>query len=66
MVHALTVWRCYLEGTQFTVITDRCPNTYLQTQQNLSRTIGAMVRIPPTVQFQMGLLKRVRLTLQTL
>jgi len=37
VVHCLTVWRCYLEGPQFTVITDHCPNTYLQTQPNLSR-----------------------------
>jgi hypothetical protein len=37
VVHALNVWRCYLEGPQFTVVTDHCPNTFLQTQQNLSR-----------------------------
>jgi hypothetical protein len=37
MVHALRVWRCYLEGNSFQLITDHCPNTYLQTQQILSR-----------------------------
>jgi hypothetical protein len=37
VVHCLTVSRCYLEGPRFTVITDHCPNTYLQTQANLSR-----------------------------
>jgi hypothetical protein len=34
---ALHKWRCYLEGTPFTLITDHCPNTFFKTQQNLSR-----------------------------
>jgi len=37
VVHALKVWRCYLEGVPFTVVTDHNPNTYFQTQRNLSR-----------------------------
>ena len=37
VIHALRVWRCYLEGVRFTVITDHCPNTFFQTQPNLSR-----------------------------
>ena len=37
VVHALRVWRCYLEGRQFTVVTDHKPITFLQTQQTLSR-----------------------------
>jgi hypothetical protein len=37
VVHALRVWRCYLEGAQFTVITDHNPLIYLKTQKNLSR-----------------------------
>jgi hypothetical protein len=37
VVHALKVWRCYLEGVKFTVITDHCPNTFLATQPLLSR-----------------------------
>jgi Reverse transcriptase (RNA-dependent DNA polymerase)/RNase H-like domain found in reverse transcriptase/Integrase zinc binding domain/Chromo (CHRromatin Organisation MOdifier) domain/Retroviral aspartyl protease/Integrase core domain/Retrotransposon gag protein/Zinc knuckle len=37
VVHALTLWRCYLEGVHFRVITDHNPNTFLPTMQNLSR-----------------------------
>jgi hypothetical protein len=37
VVHALRVWRCYLEGAKFTVYTDHVSNTYFQTQPNLSR-----------------------------
>jgi hypothetical protein len=37
VVHALRVWRCYLESAEFTVYTDHMSNTYFQTQPNLSR-----------------------------
>jgi hypothetical protein len=37
MVHALKTWRCYLEGSDFTVVTDHCPNTFFDTQVNLSK-----------------------------
>jgi hypothetical protein len=37
VVHALRVWRCYLEGAEFIVYTDHVSNTYFQTQPNLSR-----------------------------
>jgi hypothetical protein len=37
VVHALRVWRCYLEGAQFTVYTDHVSNIYFQTQPKLSR-----------------------------
>jgi hypothetical protein len=36
-VRALRVWRCYLEGAEFTVYTDHVSNTCFQTQPNLSR-----------------------------
>ena len=39
-VHAMKVWRCYLERLSkdmLTLVTDHCPNTHLQDQQNLSR-----------------------------
>ena len=37
VIHALRVWRCYLEGAEFTVYTDHVSNTFFQTQPNLSR-----------------------------
>jgi hypothetical protein len=37
VVHALTVWRCYLEGVSFRVMTDHAPNTFLPTKAQLSR-----------------------------
>jgi hypothetical protein len=36
VVHALRVWRCYLEGVPFVVTTDHSPNTTFQTKQALS------------------------------
>jgi hypothetical protein len=36
VVHALRVWRCYLEGAKFTVYA-HMSNTYFQTQPNLSQ-----------------------------
>jgi hypothetical protein len=37
VVHALRVWRCYLEGVDCPVYTDHVSNTFFQTQPNLSR-----------------------------
>ncbi len=37
VVHALNIWRCYLEGSDFTVVTDHNPLVHLPTQPNLSR-----------------------------
>ena len=38
VIHALKVWRCYLEsGQEVTLVTDHHPNTYMQNQTNLSR-----------------------------
>ena len=34
---ALTVWRCYLEGSKCTLVTDHNPLVHLQEQPNLSR-----------------------------
>ena len=30
VIHCLKVWRCYLEGTLFTLVTDHQPNTHLR------------------------------------
>ena len=34
VIHALTVWRCYLEGAPhtFTLVTDHAPNTFFQSK----------------------------------
>jgi len=37
VIHALKAWRCYLEGVQFTIVTDHNPLTHLKTQPHLSR-----------------------------
>jgi hypothetical protein len=37
VIHALKTWQCYLEGIDFTVVTDLRPNTFFDTQVNLSR-----------------------------
>ncbi len=31
IMHALEVWRCYLEGSQFTIVTDHNPLVHLNT-----------------------------------
>jgi transposase InsO family protein len=37
LIHALKEWRCYVEGTPVTLITDHHPLTHLKTQPDLSR-----------------------------
>ena len=37
LIHALKVWRCYLEGSDFTVYVDHNPLTYLLDKPNLNR-----------------------------
>jgi hypothetical protein len=41
VIHAFKTWRCYLKGSDFTIVTDHCPNTFFDTQVNLS---GRQVR----------------------
>eukprot|EP00798_Chlamydomonas_sp_ICE-L_P030045 gene30045-biopygen15901 len=40
IVHALTEWRCYLEGSRMTLVTDHNPFTYFDTKSVLSRRMG--------------------------
>ena len=37
VIHAVTVWRCYLEGVPCVIVTDHNPLVHLQTQPHLSR-----------------------------
>ena len=36
VMHALEHWRCYLNGVEFTVVTDHSPNTFFTTKKLLS------------------------------
>ena len=36
VIHCLEVWKHYLLGTRFTVVTDNVANTYFKTQKKLS------------------------------
>ena len=49
IIHALKVWRVYLEGNRITIITDHASLEYLQTQHTLSRR---QVRWLETLQAQ--------------
>lgn len=37
VIHALKIWRCYLEGPKFTIVTDHHPLIHLGSQPQLSR-----------------------------
>ncbi len=45
IMHALTVWRCYLEGSQFRVITDHNPLVHLKAQPKLNQRQVRWVQI---------------------
>ena len=34
-VHALALWRCYLDGSKFTIMTDHSPNTFFANKKLL-------------------------------
>jgi len=36
VIHALELWRCYLDGAEVTVVTDHSPNTFFSTKSVLS------------------------------
>lgn len=53
VVHALHVWRCYLEGAPaFKVITDHNPLIYINSQQHLSRRQARWVEFMQRFQFE--------------
>ena len=42
VIHCLKVWRCYLQGTVFTLVTDHKPNTYVKSIE-MERSSSQMV-----------------------
>src|SRR4051812_36700374 len=52
IVHALKVWRHYLEGQEFTVITDHQSLRYLQTQDKLNRRQARWVELLQAYHFK--------------
>ena len=51
IVHALKVWRHYLEGQEFNVITDHQSLRYLQTQDKLNRRQARWVELLQAYHF---------------
>jgi len=58
VIHALTVWRCYLDGMQFTIYSDHEPLKYLRTKPSLTprqvRWSQFMERFNYTWEFRAG------------
>src|SRR4051812_38366410 len=52
IVHTLKVWRHYLEGQEFTVITDHQSLRYLQTQDKLNRQQARWVELLQVYHFK--------------
>jgi 8-oxo-dGTP pyrophosphatase MutT (NUDIX family) len=54
VITALKEWRCYVEGGEFpvTLVTDHHPNTYLPTQQMLSRRQARWVEFMERFQYK--------------
>src|SRR3954462_5695793 len=52
IVHALKVWRHYLEGQQFPVVTDHQSLHYLQTQDKLNRRQARWVQLLQAYHFK--------------
>jgi hypothetical protein len=44
VISALREWRCYLEGSRFTIVTDHEPNTYLDSDRVAGHTIKRRAR----------------------
>ena len=58
VLHALELWRCYLDGIEFTVVTDHSPNTYFATKALLgpqqTRWAERLSRFQFTWQYRPG------------
>src|SRR5271163_2641241 len=52
IVHAIRLWRMYLEGRRFTVITDYASLEYIKTQTNLSRRQARWLEILQANDFE--------------
>jgi hypothetical protein len=51
VIHALKVWRCYLEGSTFKVLTDHNPLCHIPTQPLLSRRQARWSEFPQQFRF---------------
>ena len=51
-IHAVQIWRCYLEGTQFRLVTDHYPLICLKSQPQLSRRQVRWVEIVEQFDFK--------------
>ena len=51
IVHALKIWRTYLEGSKFTVITDHASLEFIRTQTNLSRRQARWLELLQSMTF---------------
>ena len=52
IVHAIKLWRTYLEGQKFTVITDHASLEYIKTQANLSRRQARWLEVLQSNDFE--------------
>ena len=59
IIHALKIWRCYLESEQsFTVVTDHCPNTFFAQLPELNRRQARWSEFLQMFKFDWGILTR--------
>ena len=51
IVHAIKLWRPYLEGQKFTVVTDHASLEYIKSQNNLSRRQARWLEVLQSANF---------------
>jgi hypothetical protein len=51
IVHAINIWRPYLEGQKFTAITDHASLEYIRTQKTLSRRQARWLEVLQSADF---------------